>query len=189
MAKNRSIKVISQSCSSYKATPTLTLKGQWLKVLGVEGLRVVLDGLHCRIVNPHISLADTTMNERGFTLSHRRNWRPMPYGSFCPLFYTVRAAMLHDRLNQYPASHYNLPDTCFFLFIEIEIEHISGLQTIRIQILQELFLAASVVRFTPPQLHLNHELLPAVIHHYIRPLQIPGACLDVIISRAVYDRF
>ena len=140
MAKNRSIKVISQSGSSYKATPTLTLKGQWLKVLGVEGLRVVLDGLHCRIVNPHISLADTTMNERGFTLSHRRNWRPMPYGSFCPLFYTVRAAMLHDRLNQYPASHYNLPDTCFFLFIEIETEHISGLQTIRIQILQELSL-------------------------------------------------
>lgn len=83
-------------------------------------------------VNPHISLADTTMNERGFTLSHRRNWRPMPYGSFCPLVYTVRAAMLHDRLNQYPASHYNLPDTCFFLFIEIETEHISGLQTIRI---------------------------------------------------------
>ena len=72
MAKNRSIKVISQSGSSYKATPTLTLKGQWLKVLGVEGLRVVLDGLHCRIVNPHISLADTTMNERGFTLSLRR---------------------------------------------------------------------------------------------------------------------
>ena len=53
MAKNRSIKVISQSGSSYKATPTLTLKGQWLKVLGVEGLRVVLDGLHCRIVNLH----------------------------------------------------------------------------------------------------------------------------------------
>ena len=56
--------------------------------------------------------------------------------------------MLHDRLNQYPASHYNLPDTYFFLFIEIETEHISGLQTIRIQILQELFLAASVVRVT-----------------------------------------
>ena len=36
MAKNRSIKVISQSGSSYKATPTLTLKGQWLKELGFD---------------------------------------------------------------------------------------------------------------------------------------------------------
>ena len=63
MAKNRSIKVISQSGSSYKATPTLTLKGQWLKVLGVEGLRVVLDGLHCRIVNLHAPREERATNK------------------------------------------------------------------------------------------------------------------------------
>ena len=63
MAKNRSIKVISQSGSSYKATPTLTLKGQWLKVLGVEGLRVVLDGLHCRIVNLHAPSGERATNK------------------------------------------------------------------------------------------------------------------------------
>lgn len=63
MAKNRSIKVISQSGSSYKATPTLTLKGQWLKVLGVEGLRVVLDGLHCRIVNLHAPSGECATNK------------------------------------------------------------------------------------------------------------------------------
>lgn len=34
MAKNRSIKVVSQSGYNYKATPTITLKGQWLKELG-----------------------------------------------------------------------------------------------------------------------------------------------------------
>ena len=33
MAKNRSIKVVSQSGYNYKATPTITLKGQWLKDL------------------------------------------------------------------------------------------------------------------------------------------------------------
>ena len=36
MAKNRSIKVVSQSGYNYKATPTITLKGQWLKELGKE---------------------------------------------------------------------------------------------------------------------------------------------------------
>lgn len=33
--KNRSIKAVSQSGYSYKATPTITLKGQWLKELGL----------------------------------------------------------------------------------------------------------------------------------------------------------
>ena len=36
MAKNRSIKVVSQSGYNYKATPTITLKGQWLKELGFD---------------------------------------------------------------------------------------------------------------------------------------------------------
>ena len=36
MAKKRSIKVISQSGHNYKATPTIMLKGQWLKELGFE---------------------------------------------------------------------------------------------------------------------------------------------------------
>ena len=36
MAKNRSIKVISQSGHNYKATPTIMLKGQWLKELGFD---------------------------------------------------------------------------------------------------------------------------------------------------------
>ena len=36
MAKNRSIKVVSQSGYNYKATPTITLKGQWLKKLGFD---------------------------------------------------------------------------------------------------------------------------------------------------------
>ena len=36
MAKKRSIKVISQSGHNYKATPTITLKGQWLKELGFD---------------------------------------------------------------------------------------------------------------------------------------------------------
>ena len=31
MAKKRSIKVISQSGHNYKATPTIVLKGQWLR--------------------------------------------------------------------------------------------------------------------------------------------------------------
>lgn len=101
MAKNRSIKVISQSGSSYKATPTLTLKGQWLKVLGVEGLRVVLDGLHCRIVNPHISLADTTMNERGFTLSLRRMRRKWEWKMSLrdPIFAQFSAGALNFQSN------------------------------------------------------------------------------------------
>lgn len=34
--KNRSMKVVSQSGYNYKATPTITLKGQWLKELGFE---------------------------------------------------------------------------------------------------------------------------------------------------------
>lgn len=34
--KNRSIKVVSQSGYNYKATPTITLKGQWLKELGFD---------------------------------------------------------------------------------------------------------------------------------------------------------
>ena len=34
MAKKRSIKVVSQSGYNYKATPTITLKDQWLKKLG-----------------------------------------------------------------------------------------------------------------------------------------------------------
>lgn len=36
MAKNRSIKVVSQSGYNYKATPTIMLKGQWLKNLGFD---------------------------------------------------------------------------------------------------------------------------------------------------------
>ena len=36
MAKNRSIKVVSQSGYNYKATPTITLKGQWLKELSFD---------------------------------------------------------------------------------------------------------------------------------------------------------
>lgn len=36
MAKNRSIKVVSQSGYNYKATPTITLIGQWLKELGFD---------------------------------------------------------------------------------------------------------------------------------------------------------
>ena len=36
MAKKRSIKVISQSRHNYKATPTIMLKGQWLKELGFD---------------------------------------------------------------------------------------------------------------------------------------------------------
>ena len=36
MAKKRSIKVVSQSGYNYKATPTITLKGQWLKELGFD---------------------------------------------------------------------------------------------------------------------------------------------------------
>lgn len=36
MAKNRSIKVVSQSGYNYKATLTITLKGQWLKELGFD---------------------------------------------------------------------------------------------------------------------------------------------------------
>lgn len=36
MAKNRSIKAVSQSGYNYKATPTITLKGQWLKELGFD---------------------------------------------------------------------------------------------------------------------------------------------------------
>ena len=36
MAKNRSIKVVSQSGYNYKATSTITLKGQWLKELGFD---------------------------------------------------------------------------------------------------------------------------------------------------------
>lgn len=34
--KNRSMKVVSQSGYNYKATPTITLKGRWLKELGFE---------------------------------------------------------------------------------------------------------------------------------------------------------
>ena len=36
MAKKRSIKVVSQSGYNYKATPTIMLKGQWLKNLGFD---------------------------------------------------------------------------------------------------------------------------------------------------------
>lgn len=36
MAKKSSIKVISQSGHNYKATPTIMLKGQWLKELGFD---------------------------------------------------------------------------------------------------------------------------------------------------------
>lgn len=36
MAKKRSIKVISQIGHNYKATPTIMLKGQWLKELGFD---------------------------------------------------------------------------------------------------------------------------------------------------------
>lgn len=36
MAKKRSIKVIRQSGHNYKATPTIMLKGQWLKELGFD---------------------------------------------------------------------------------------------------------------------------------------------------------
>ena len=36
MAKKRSIKVISQSGHNYKATPTIMLKGKWLKELGFD---------------------------------------------------------------------------------------------------------------------------------------------------------
>ena len=36
MVKKRSIKVISQSGHNYKATPTIMLKGQWLKDLGFD---------------------------------------------------------------------------------------------------------------------------------------------------------
>ena len=36
MAKNRSIKVVSQSGYNYKVTPIITLKGQWLKELGFD---------------------------------------------------------------------------------------------------------------------------------------------------------
>lgn len=36
MAKNRSIKVVSQSGYNYKATPTIMLKGQCLKNLGFD---------------------------------------------------------------------------------------------------------------------------------------------------------
>ena len=34
--KNRSMKVHSQSCRNYKATPTIILKGQWLQEMGFE---------------------------------------------------------------------------------------------------------------------------------------------------------
>lgn len=34
--RNRSMKVISQSGYNYKETPTIMLKGQWLKELGFE---------------------------------------------------------------------------------------------------------------------------------------------------------
>ena len=36
MAKNRSIKVVSQSGYNYKVTPKIPLKGQWLKELGFD---------------------------------------------------------------------------------------------------------------------------------------------------------
>ena len=36
MAKKRSIKVISQSGYKYRETPTIVLKGQWLKELGFD---------------------------------------------------------------------------------------------------------------------------------------------------------
>ncbi len=36
MAKNRSIKVVSQNDYNYRVTPTIKLKGQWLKELGFD---------------------------------------------------------------------------------------------------------------------------------------------------------
>ena len=45
MAKKRSIKVISQSGHNYKATPTIMLKGQWLKEFGFcQGTQIEV---HC----------------------------------------------------------------------------------------------------------------------------------------------
>lgn len=54
MAKNRSIKVVSQSGCNYKATPIITLKGQWLRnlflILEIISQSFMLSYRFCRIV-------------------------------------------------------------------------------------------------------------------------------------------
>ena len=73
MAKNRSIKVVSQSGYNYKATPTITLKGQWLKELGFDiGDYVSISCENGRLViTPDTERASVSMFDRSLPITSR----------------------------------------------------------------------------------------------------------------------
>ena len=62
----------------------------------------------------------------------------------------------------------------FFVLVEIEAQHISGIQVPVIEIFFDLFLPIRVIPWPPPYLQLNDVLLSQVIDYHIGSGLIAG---------------
>ena len=85
-------------------------------------------------------------------------------------------------LDQYPLH------ALFFVLIEIEAQHITGIQVPVIEIFADLFLPIRVIPWPPPYLQLDDVLLSQVIDYDVRPGLIAGLGFDIVVPCSVDDR-
>ena len=79
-------------------------------------------------------------------------------------------------------------DPCFFLFIKIKAQHITGIQPEILQILADLLFSLGVIPLAPPDLQFDDILPPEIVNDYIRTLLISGLGFDIVISGPVNNR-
>ena len=77
--------------------------------------------------------------------------------------------------------------TALLIFVEIETEQISLVDVVIVQILRQLLLTLCIVFITVPDFQFNDVLLSKIVNDHIRTSLITGLCLNIVVSRAVYD--
>ena len=70
--------------------------------------------------------------------------------------------------------------TLYLVLIEVEAQHISGVQIPVIQVFADLLFSRSVISLAPPDLQFNNVLLSQIIDNHIGSCLIPGLRFDII---------
>ena len=79
----------------------------------------------------------------------------------------------------------NFFDTLFLLLVEVEAEHIPGLQIEVVKVLADLLFALCVVASTVPDLQFKNETFAEIIDDNIHARLISGLRFDAVISDPV----
>lgn len=78
--------------------------------------------------------------------------------------------------------------TLFFVLIEIEAQHITGIQVPVIEIFFDLLLPIRVIPWPPPYLQLDDVLLSEIIDYDVHPGLIAGLGFNIVVPCSVNDR-